>query len=55
MKGIDQNIMLSQRSESCSSRELDLIIGKNEELSMKNSELQKMVDDLSNEKEIALI
>ena len=55
MKGIEQIIMSSQGSVSDNSQELGLMIEKNNELFNKNNELQKMVDDLSNEKEDAMI
>ena len=48
-------MMSSQPSGLNNSKELGLIIEKNNELSIKNNELQKMVDDLSNEKEGAMI
>ena len=48
-------MMSSQGSVSDNSQELGLMIEKNNELCNKNNELQKMVDDLSNEKEGAMI
>ena len=48
-------MMSSQGSVSDNSQELGLMIEKNNELFNKNNELQKMVDDLSNEKEDAMI
>ena len=48
-------MMSSLQSGSDNSKELGLMIEKNIDLSKKNNELQKMVDDLSNEKEGVII